>query len=1394
MNFKLSKIAMALPLSALALTVHANQPQKLQASYAATAKNQLLNKKSAEASLGNKYFVILKDEPLALYQGGIRGLAATNVKASKNTNVNAKGKLDIHSSKSITYTNYLVNQQNKVFGNIKSTLKREVPVQASHTIALNALVMELSDAEAVSLRKLPGVLAVQKDSFKQLLTDVGPTHVGAPQVWNNPQLDGKSRGEGLVVGVIDTGIASYKKRFFSWRPPIANDFNPAFADIGGDGYDHTNPYGEGVYFGDCEENPVWCNDKLVGVVSFDSYKIAVPNYDWRYNTGQDDQGHGTHVAATAAGNVVHNVPYAVTQVGGSAEKPRWESTNSMFNITVSGVAPHANIIAYRTCVPNYGCSDSMAIRAIEHAIENNVDVINYSVGGSPSSPWQSADALAFLSAREAGVHVAVAAGNSGPEAQTVGSPGNSPWVTTVAALSHGRDYSEEKTAVFSGGDTPLGEMTGKGRTLALETATEIVYAGDVESAYYQEMQGGPGYCYASAYGNGALPATYQANNVVGKVVVCRRGGEYDGVPLSRLNKSIAAKYAGAAGLILINSDDSADNQVGDFHGIPAIHLSKADGDALLDWLSTGDGHMVSILGDSEFNNNPELADIAAQFTSRGPDYVNQDYLVPDLGAPGVDIYASNIGTNMHSTLLTDMEKQPGDYMQMSGTSMASPHVAGMYLLMKAAHPDWTPAEMQSALMTTAVTSVSEKQYQFDADGNLVRDENGAAVFELVRANNHATGAGSARVNLAIEAGLVMNETREGYLAADPFAPEWAQKDIPGWHGEPSQMNIPSLSKGKCLIECSWTRTFKAVKDGSWNVSVENLDEGFTLTADQMSFSLSQGEEVTLNFVAEANSALAKEWVDARVVLTPDDESIPVQTLPVSINFIAGVAPEHVDITAGRDQDSAAVKGIVTIGSDNIQVSKSGIAKAEIHEFTVRRDATNNVILPDLITLEDTAYAIPLNIQADSKRLVVEVLDTSSPDLDLYVGVDVDLDGSPTGIPSEMPFIRYMSASETAFEKIDIVDPVNDTYWILVHNWAPGPEALTDNQMLCEAGQVPDEGKECVYDAPIYDTVRLAVTNVTYDDDSMKLEVADSVAAREELDTRVKWDQHMSEGDRYNGVFWLGTTPELDRNIGAVRVNITRGADDVKMAQPMLEGDMLTSRITLATNNSGEDRSYSFTAELADGLSVTSLISDASSGFSIMQMATGDIDYTLEGNLLSWTHTQKDGAAATTFTLVLDASMVTGLMNITPVIRTEVNTSDNTEAVVSEGSPVLFEGRPVFSLHADKSSARHGEQVKLTAIAVDTVISEPQLSYSWRQVSGPSVAIVGAGTASVSFTAPDISRADEVVFELVGSNGQKQAAPVQVAVDIEPNKENSSGGSMGFVMLLLGAAGLIRRRQ
>ncbi len=1333
-----------------------------------------LNAKANNNKETGRYFILLEDEPVALYQGKVKGFKATNVAASGGINATSKGKLNLQSSASVMYSDYLAVKQNQTLTNIKSALKRDISVQSRFKVALNALVINLEPNEALALRKMPGVLAVEKEEMHQILTDVGPQHVGAPEIWENTDIEG-AKGEGLVVGVLDTGISSYAFKLWMGSPIddyIGRDFHPSFADIGADGYDHSNPNGEGVYFGDCIDSPHWCNDKIIGVVSFDGLKTTGLN-DPRADTGQDDHGHGTHVASTIAGNRVDGVNYPTAYPDMESQSDH-QYYDSEIAVSISGVAPHANIVSYKTCAVN-GCSPSAAVEALEHAIANNIDVINYSVGGSAGSPWFDADALAFLAAREAGIFVAVAAGNAGTEGEkTIGSPGNSPWVTTVAALSHSRDFTEEKTASFTGGSTPLENLIGKGATSGILTPTGVVYAGDVEHAENAEVAGMVGSC-----GKGTLFDWWDEINVKDKVVICRRGGvDADGAPLSRLSKGEEAVRVRAAGMIFINSDDAYDNVENDLHILPTVHLNKADGEKLLAWLATGEGHQVSFT-DSELVLNEDKADITAVFTSRGPDYFSNDYLVPDVGAPGVDILAGGLGGSawdpMQSTQYEVYERIGGTFRFMSGTSMASPHIAGMYVLMKAANPTWTAAEAQSALMMTAYTAVKEDD---DFDG------------ELNRADIHRTGSGSARVNLAINAGLVMNETRQGYLAANPHAEELGLTDgIVGWHGQPHQMNMPSLSKGECLLECDWTRTFKATKAGSWSVSFEHHSEGFSLATDTSEFTVSEGEEVVINFTAKAQEGLADKWVNGRVVLTPSDSSMPVQTLPVVVNLIAGTAPELVEVDVKRTNDSVPVDGITTIGTDDLTVTKSEIAKADIHEFDLMRDATNGTIWhyddPDSATI----HSIPLNIQADSKRLVIEVLETSSPDIDVYVGIDANLDGKPDA--TEMQLMEHMSATETSFELIDEVSPRPDTYFVLIHNWAEGPAPLDENQMVCEEGQEPDEGITCA-EAPVMDNVKLAITNVTYDKDNMVVEAPSSVEPLEAVDTRIKWKQQMSEGDIYHGVFWLGTSAELDKNIGTVRVNMLRGGDDIKVAKPKVNDDKMHFDIDVASNNTSEVRVYDFTVELAEGTSVDLVIVDTVVEGATMSFSasSNNIDYVVNGNTLTWSHSQAIGASAVTFTTILDTSEVSGLVDATPVIESSVSSSEEADVVSPE--PVFVEGRPVFTATAAESKVAEGKPVTLTASVVDAVIENPELSYQWTQVSGPSVTFSNSGQ-SISFDAPNVSSDEVISFELVGSNGSKSSAPAPVSVEIE-NNEKSSGGSTNLAFLLLAAFGVLLRRR
>ncbi|WP_448211889.1 S8 family serine peptidase [Colwellia sp. MEBiC06753] len=1084
MKLTITKVALALPLAIATMTQAAVNQNIDSASNVKPAHMQNIDAKRLNAIESNRYFVLLKDAPIALYNGEVKGLAPTSMSATKGKNATARGKLNTKSSASVSYKAYLNDRQADAKAAINRITKRSVNVKEQFSLALNAMVMELTPEEVAAVEALPEVIAVTKEERQQLLTDRGPSFIGAPGVWDGSATGTPFKGEGMVVGVMDTGITTYTA--YAWNGDYSTyTFHPSFIDPGqdgGEGYDHVNPYGEGVYFGMCVDAPEHCNDKLVGVISYP--EITSQYSSWQMNqfgNGRDSHGHGTHVASTIAGNPVKDVP--VVNALGEQGEFKFEQ--------VTGVAPNANIISYQTCHPTLGCWPSLAVKSIEHAIENNVDVMNYSVGGSAASPWYLSDALAMLSAREAGVHIAVAAGNAGPGEKTIGSPGNSPWVTTVAAYTHDRAFTG-KTATFTGGAGDLPEMSGEGATSG--ASGELIYMGDIESQYHKDTYG-EGVC-------GSVDWSAKAQ-VAGKILVCNRGGvNYNGEPLARVHKSKIAKQMGAIGMILVNVEDEYNNVVSDFHSLPTIHINKADGETLRAWMATGSGHSVSF-NDSVLESDASKGDIAAPFSSRGPDLWEGDYLVPDIAAPGVDIFAGGIGTN-HYSGIPYSEQVRGDFRFMSGTSMATPHVAGALVLVAGSQPTWTAAEVQSALMLTA-------------ERDTFKDDNYSGV--LLPSTPFDAGAGSTRISRAVKAGLVMNETKAGYLAANPLAEETnTTGEIEGWHGEPSQMNMPSLAKKGCLIECSWTRTFKATKAGDWTIKPVYDSANYELTFTPSSFTVAEGDEVEVNISAKAQQGLNDEWVFGKMVLVPSDADTPEAHLPVAVNFIAGIVPENFVINTGLNEGSQKVDGIKTIGTNDLQVSKTGLAKADIHEFEVQRDDTNHIVVGFGQTIDSTLHAIPLNVQARTKRLVVDVLEASSPDIDLYIGYDGNLDGEPD--IDEFYYIRYISGGTDSDELIDIIDPEPGTYWILTHNFAP-----------------PVEGE------PEMDTVKLSVATVKYDDDTLTTEAPTVVAAGEEVDFTLNWSAAMEEGDLHYAAVQLGISAELPTNIGTMRVTLNRTEDE-----------------------------------------------------------------------------------------------------------------------------------------------------------------------------------------------------------------------------------------------------------
>jgi hypothetical protein len=573
--------------------------------------------------------------------------------------------------------------------------------------------------------------------------------------------------------------------------------HPSFAEVGpSDGYVHINPLGAGNYLGLCFDDPgTWvCNDKLIGY------------YIYTGENHEDQDGHGSHTSSTTAGNVL--------------DAGFVDLTPYNYSPAISGVAPHANIIGYDVCNDTGGCPGSASIAATNQAVLDGVDVINFSIGGGTSNPWTDTGSLAFLYAAEAGIVPVTSAGNNGPGPHTIGSPADAPWMVSVGANTHNR-AGLNALINMTGGDTPPGDMQGKGFSEGYGPAP-IVYAGDYGDAL----------CL-----NEFAPGTFPN----GEIVVCDRGTN------ARVAKGWNVMQGGAGGYVLANADEGQTLN-GDVHHLPAVHITYSDGVALKAWLASGSGHTATIAG-TTLSTDPANGDIMAGFSSRGP-LVNtaEDVIKPDLSAPGVDILAA------YRSLPPDADNPTSEYGIVSGTSMSSPHTAGAAALLRALYPDWSPAQIKSALMTTGWTATVLKE-----DGVTPAD-----LFDI--------GGGRVDLSMAAKVGLVLDVTTEEFEDANPAL-----------GGEPRALNLPSMGDADCAGICSWTRVVSSTLDTteSWTVSTSGAP-GMNLTVTPDSFDLEPAATQTITVTADVIGLPVGDWVFGQVLLTPDSPSVAEAHLPVAV--------------------------------------------------------------------------------------------------------------------------------------------------------------------------------------------------------------------------------------------------------------------------------------------------------------------------------------------------------------------------------------------------------------------------------------------------------------------------------------------------------------------------------
>jgi hypothetical protein len=371
----------------------------------------------ATAPVAARYVVRFDEPGLARYNGVVSatGGSSANLMPLKQ-HANGRTRLDVNSQAAKSYVDYLRSRQDQHIVDIATAIGRNPVNIHSMQHALSAAILMLAPDEAQRIVHMPGIAEVEPDRQLELSSDIGPGFTGAMSVWWGKQVGPDSifasdfinngyEGDGVVVGVIDGGY---------------NSLSPSFQATDGFGYKIANPLGHGVFLGQCHVAGIsrgGCNDKVIGV--YDEVGLTANLADWVYSV-EDEQGHGSHTASTAAGS-------------------RRSATISGYSTPLGGVVPHANLVIYRACSPYTGCGYAPLVAAIDQAVADGVvDALNFSISDT-AGPWADLIAHAFLGATEAGIFVSAAAGNtnSTTPTQVAGSVNNiAPWIATVAAGTH----------------------------------------------------------------------------------------------------------------------------------------------------------------------------------------------------------------------------------------------------------------------------------------------------------------------------------------------------------------------------------------------------------------------------------------------------------------------------------------------------------------------------------------------------------------------------------------------------------------------------------------------------------------------------------------------------------------------------------------------------------------------------------------------------------------------------------------------------------------------------------------------------------------------------------------------------------------------------------------------
>jgi subtilisin family serine protease len=737
------------------------------------------------------YIVILNEPPLVRYEGGIRGLAATSLRVAPRNR--REGKLDLQSPASANYLSYLEARQT-VF---TERLRQRVPEAQwgyAYRIVLNGVAALIPEDQVEEVARWPEVARLAPIRPNRLFAepvtppplDVSNPLMGAPALWEavgGPE----NAGRGIKIGIIDSGV----------------DFsNPMF-------HDPTLVPPPGFPKGDL----TLANSKVIVAKVIPSLQdLNNRNVNPGHFTAQDLVGHGTHVAAAAAGNFVD-----------------LRGTPGARPVTLSGVAPKAFIGSYRVFAPN-AATDNV-VKAIEEAVADGMDVINISFGSISLGPSEEPDPQveAVENAVAAGVIVCVAAGNFGPDRASISSPGTAPSAITVGAVTNAHDGftpGQLRVVQVTSPEPPPNFVRIVGVRANRFPDSLVVPVVDADLLDNGRLDGG-------GYGCNPLPSAL----VRDRALLVQRGN------CLILTKAFNAWVSGAAALIIYNSQEAGDvidavPLAGQF--LPTLFLPRSSGLALKNLVATnatnGRETIIALTPASEplvFERQPH---VLLEQSSRGPTPTRLLLIKPDLVTIGGGSYGpaqdddprgENRFPRPDPGSLQPTLYDPSGYVFTSGTSFAAPRVAGAAALLKQLHPDWSPADIKAALMTTAArpTGLNEVGLArvMDRGAGLVDLEAARRVLTLVDPPSHSFGSVVVGTpTTLIREFVIKNRSQSAatytiQAALSPPAPSFLKVDV-----SPTQLTVPAGGTG--------TFTLKLTIDaGSITNRIDS--EGFVLIAD-----------------------------------------------------------------------------------------------------------------------------------------------------------------------------------------------------------------------------------------------------------------------------------------------------------------------------------------------------------------------------------------------------------------------------------------------------------------------------------------------------------------------------------------------------------------------------------